>query len=455
MSYYVPPCKRNTTNSSSTTNTSNTTNQKKPFRGNNIKKRENDSQVNLSYINKKEIEDLEVNTIEEGTVLKISDTTIFVNLKNYIYKNKNYSATIYNKSGVTLNYKINQKVLVKIVDKVYDSNKKIYFIKLKQVLHKNILILDLNGILLRRIRNDEECIDEIYPHFDSFLKYCCDKFHLILWSCCRRNNIDFKLFEKYEIMRILDQDHVENCYPRHSVVSKEKPLFLKNISKIEELFCDIYLKNRVLFVDDHIEKFEKNLSGTSLIFGEKDTETFLNENGLLRTILSKYESTENIVEISNSLKDTGFNQFINFSGVLEIDKDIFPSIRAQNLHRTDFYQVLDDNYLVCEKTDGIRFLLYIINERIFLIDRSRKMFELQNSDSNNFFDIFGSDTRIDGELVLKYTGNTSQLIFLIFDVICINGVDSEQDETIQFSNNDSCTSSSSSICSGLNYRIEK
>jgi len=402
----------------------------------------------------KKVEDLKVNQIVDGSVSSLyKNSIIYVNLENYKYENRNYSATIYNKSGITLKYIKNQKIKVKIVNVNYDSKKKRYYIHLKQILDKNILVLDLNGILLKRIRYEKECLDEIYPNFDSFLKYCCDKFHVILWSCCKESNINTNLFINYDIMRILNQDHAENCFPRYSVVSKEKPLFLKNISKMEEIFCDIDLKNRVLFVDDHKEKFEKNLSGTSLIFENKNTETFLNDDGLLRTILSKYENTENnIVDISNSLKDTQFNQFINFSSLIEIDKDIFPSIRAENLHRKNFKDVLKDDYLVCEKTDGIRFLLYITNKRIFLIDRSKKMFEL-NSDSNNFFDLFESDTRIDGELVLKYTENSSELIFLIFDIICINGIDSEQYETTQFSN-ESCTSSSN-ISFGLNYRIKK
>jgi mRNA guanylyltransferase len=92
---------------------------------------------------------------------------------------------------------------------------------------------------------------------------------------------------------------------------------------------------------------------------------------------------------------------------------------------------LENSYFLCEKTDGIRCLLYCTqdeeqNEIHYLIDRKNDYYYVQRlhlpHHDDSTFQRFHIDTILDGELVLdtQKDGNT-KLRYLVFDCIVLDG----------------------------------
>lgn len=112
---------------------------------------------------------------------------------------------------------------------------------------------------------------------------------------------------------------------------------------------------------------------------------------------------------------------LNFPGAQPVS---FSSKHLRELQREDYY--------VCEKTDGIRCLMYFARgdpakpEIHYLIDRKNDYryvadlhFPLPNDDS---FQDFHVDTLVDGELVNDtYDDGTTQLKYLVFDCLVLDG----------------------------------
>lgn len=104
----------------------------------------------------------------------------------------------------------------------------------------------------------------------------------------------------------------------------------------------------------------------------------------------------------------------------------FSSQRLAELQQKDYY--------VCEKTDGIRCLMYMecsstdseISGMHYLIDRKNDYryvpgLHFPKPDDETFLSIH-DDTIIDGELVLDtYEDGSQQLKYLVFDVLVLNG----------------------------------
>lgn len=94
------------------------------------------------------------------------------------------------------------------------------------------------------------------------------------------------------------------------------------------------------------------------------------------------------------------------------------SFQKEHLHLLE-----ESDYYVCEKSDGVRYLLYFTQPPsgpcAFLIDRAYKIYELRGvflPDRKNLDEII-KDTVLDGELVTDHTGNFT---YYIFDCLLYN-----------------------------------
>ncbi|KAL5333432.1 mRNA capping enzyme, catalytic domain-containing protein [Aspergillus crustosus] len=112
----------------------------------------------------------------------------------------------------------------------------------------------------------------------------------------------------------------------------------------------------------------------------------------------------------------------------------FPGAQPVSFSRRHLTELQREDYYVCEKTDGIRCLMYFTrgddsdNQEIhYLIDRKNEYryvpnlhFPLPNDDT---FQSFHTNTLVDGELVNDtYDDGTQQLKFLVFDCLVLDGV---------------------------------
>ncbi len=97
--------------------------------------------------------------------------------------------------------------------------------------------------------------------------------------------------------------------------------------------------------------------------------------------------------------------------------------------RSNLQQLFNHDYFVCEKSDGLRCLLYTVgvegNENVFLITRNDEYFRIPYMHfptQENAVDFHSEGTLIDGELIYGYQSDGSmELQYLIFDCLAING----------------------------------
>jgi mRNA guanylyltransferase len=115
----------------------------------------------------------------------------------------------------------------------------------------------------------------------------------------------------------------------------------------------------------------------------------------------------------------------------------FPGAQPVSFARKHFAELQRTDYFLCEKTDGIRCLLYLTSfmgdgngdgpEAQFLIDRKNEYYYIQTDTLHlprevNNFDTHHTGTLLDGELVRQDCGNgRTRLVFLIFDALCMLG----------------------------------
>jgi mRNA guanylyltransferase len=502
---------------------------------------------------------LKVDDVLYGTINNKTNNKVYITLE---YIKGVYTSWIFLKSNSVYYKKLNINDRIKV--KVQNINFKYkYTINLLLVPSKKLLVLDLNGILIERNYGNRTA--QKYNNMDQFLNFCCNVFDVVIWSCSKKNKLEVNtLGNLNRFIAILDQDHSTSKWPERSVVSSEKPLFLKEIEKLQNILLNYNLYydiNQILMIDDHFEKFRENPTGSGLYFDNiiDKKNSFLSDNGLLRTILSEYNCNDSVTVVSNKLsnsqyrdyvwtyqehsspsyntkKDTiefanescslslstkntqiDFNkshsssfskkntlkdfkksyssplfnkkgenkvsqhekkrydrinhnrsvysnndlscsqssiqsnnnmnsnkivnnllkeQFIrSFTYIINPDEYInynrCPGIRSDNLSKSNYEQVLNNNFKVCEKTDGVRFMLWIndINES-YLFNRQLDYFKIENKSG------FSNNTILDGELVVSRVGDTVELTYLIFDVIKYDNQDLENgiDDRLEFNN---------------------
>ena len=142
-----------------------------------------------------------------------------------------------------------------------------------------------------------------------------------------------------------------------------------------------------------------------------------------------------VVEIEDSKILSSLQKKINDHWPIVKNSENFPGPQPISLEMKDTPKLLQYDYKVCEKTDGVRFLLYGTNfyntNRIFLVDRSFKFYQVDNLE---FKEHFYKETIFDGELICN---NDNQWIYYCHDCICLAGVNvarSQLDIRLEFIN---------------------
>lgn len=123
--------------------------------------------------------------------------------------------------------------------------------------------------------------------------------------------------------------------------------------------------------------------------------------------------TEQVIDMNRTIKSETRANHLEFLGSMPI-----------NLYRSSLDRVQSMDYFVTEKSDGVRYLLYIIPlgpdnvpEAIFM-DRSKTFFTLPCS--KVLGKLLKSGTILDGEIVFNLTQKKS--VFLVFDILSWNNV---------------------------------
>lgn len=108
----------------------------------------------------------------------------------------------------------------------------------------------------------------------------------------------------------------------------------------------------------------------------------------------------------------------------------FPGAQPVSFAHRHLSELRQQDYFVCEKTDGIRFLMYCTRDKDkdihYLIDRKNDYYFVPNlhfpKPDDKTFSSFHDRTLLDGELVEdKLPDGTSELKFLVFDLLVLDG----------------------------------
>ena len=94
-----------------------------------------------------------------------------------------------------------------------------------------------------------------------------------------------------------------------------------------------------------------------------------------------------------------------------------------SISRSTLFQMNADEYVVSEKTDGIRYSLILLKDSLgsptaIMMDRSKRKYEIRVCADHSFFE-YGS--LFDGELAWEREEGTERLVYWVFDAIQIKG----------------------------------
>lgn len=139
-----------------------------------------------------------------------------------------------------------------------------------------------------------------------------------------------------------------------------------------------------------------------------------------------FEKPLELFQFSNGSSE--YNEIKYINQLIQIgernDKFDFIGSMPINLSRRSLVTIQQGNYYCTEKSDGIRYLLYVITDSktklptAILMDRSKKCFKIHGA--TEIGSSLGIGTVLDGELVLNRSKNEN--IFLIFDILSIDNV---------------------------------
>ncbi len=93
------------------------------------------------------------------------------------------------------------------------------------------------------------------PGCDAFLDFCFAHFDVAAWSCCRKETLELGVFgpREPELLFVNHSAHSTNLWPRTSVVSPAKPLFLKELPKLWAQFDRVaYDAANTILLDNHL-----------------------------------------------------------------------------------------------------------------------------------------------------------------------------------------------------------
>ncbi|GBG33282.1 mRNA cap guanine-N7 methyltransferase [Hondaea fermentalgiana] len=322
-----------------------------------------------------------------------------------------------------------------------------------------LIILDLNGVLVNRPnfkdrgRHGPSGSRPTFtrrPFCDEFIHFCMEHFHVGVWSCGKSQNMEMELFDAYpgRVLFQWDQEKSTNEWPRRSVVSEAKPLFLKDLNNIWSAFEGRFTAANTLLLDNHAEKFERNPVATCVLvpdFDAQHPDNILSPTGDFCRALAQY-ATEATREGSSRpasldsiqqvyLRDRLATVFTS-SEIMKRncpDRDVgfymqhrdIPGPRAEPFRLSKLLSVGQEHkrWVVCEKSDGVRHMLLGLpgpGRECFLVDRAWNFryvgsFEANNADGDEL-DSKDDWLLLDGEIVAEYG-------YLIFDVVRLGARD--------------------------------
>lgn len=184
-----------------------------------------------------------------------------------------------------------------------------------------LLILDVNGVLVCRkpwgSRGGSGSQYRLRRHCNDFVRFCFEHFAVGVWSCGMRETLTAELGEieafsgrgrlGERLVFVWSQEQSTNLWPRHSEVSEQKPLFLKEIEKVWAACGGSWGLHNTVLVDDHLEKFERNPLGSSVVVpafqeGDEDDDCLGADGELVQWLLqiAKAEDTAAMVRSSDS-----------------------------------------------------------------------------------------------------------------------------------------------------------
>jgi hypothetical protein len=106
----------------------------------------------------------------------------------------------------------------------------------------------------------------------------------------------------------------------------------------------------------------------------------------------------------------------------ERKNDHFPAPLPVSLERKNFHKLQNYPYVICVKSDGMRYLMMCFNQKVYMVNRSFKFYEVsQHFDSV----IYGSDQSglgalFDGELIKNTSGSW---VYIVHDCVSMCGRD--------------------------------
>jgi mRNA guanylyltransferase len=110
----------------------------------------------------------------------------------------------------------------------------------------------------------------------------------------------------------------------------------------------------------------------------------------------------------------------------------FPGAQPVSFSARHIAELKKEDYFVCEKTDGIRYLMWLTRERTrpltYLIDRKNDYYFVNgvyfphHEDKSGRYERFHDQTILDGELVEDHISKTESVMkFLVFDCLILDG----------------------------------
>lgn len=107
----------------------------------------------------------------------------------------------------------------------------------------------------------------------------------------------------------------------------------------------------------------------------------------------------------------------------ERKNDFFPAPQPVSLERRDLYKLKNYPYLVCVKSDGMRFLMLLVNSfgtnKCYLVDRAFRFYAVDQPFGEDIY----NNTVFDGELVRTETMfGEKQWSYIIHDCVCYKNI---------------------------------
>lgn len=99
--------------------------------------------------------------------------------------------------------------------------------------------------------------------------------------------------------------------------------------------------------------------------------------------------------------------------------DNFPAPLPVSLERKDIHKINQYQYLICEKTNGIRYLLMCYDENTYIINRAFNIFKVKQNFNSKIYYKNACGLLLDGEMI--QTGEDFQ--YVVHDCICAFNVD--------------------------------